>query len=196
MLDIAATWAGFKTVGFCEWEEYPRKILTQRFPGVPIWGDIRTLTGGDFYESTGLRTVDLISGGFPCQPFSAAGQRRGTADNRFLWPEMLRVIKELKPTFVLGENVDGLVSMAEPVGELVVESRSLNSRPDDDYYHAVSSQQERMLLHGIAQDIENAGYEVQIFVVPACGVDAPHRRYRIAIVGHAKHTVMADATLA
>ena len=96
-LDLAAEWAGFSSVGQCEYADYPTKILERHWPDVPRWRDIRTLTGADFYERTGLRTVDIISGGFPCQPFSTAGKQRGEEDDRYLWPEMVRVIAELRP---------------------------------------------------------------------------------------------------
>ena len=150
-LDFAAEMAGFQTVGQCEWADYPTKVLEKHWTDVPRWRDIRTLTGESFYEKTGMRTVSIISGGFPCQPFSVAGKRRGKEDDRYLWPEMLRVISELRPAWVVGENVAGIVNMA---------------------------------LDQVYADLENEGYAVQAFVIPACAVDAPHRRDRCAIVAH------------
>ena len=150
-LDLAAQWAGFTTVGQCEWADYPTKVLEKHWPDVPRWRDIRTLTGDSFYDKTGMRTVDVISGGFPCQPFSVAGKRRGKEDDRYLWPEMLRVISELRPAWVVGENVAGIVNMA---------------------------------LDQVYSDLESIGYAVQAFIIPACAVDAPHRRDRCAIVAN------------
>lgn len=152
-LDLAAEMAGFRTVGQCEWADYPTKVLEKHWPDVPRWRDIRTLTGESFHEKTRLRTVDVISGGFPCQPFSVAGKRRGKEDDRYLWPEMLRVISELRPTWVVGENVAGIVNMA---------------------------------LDQVYTDLENEGYTVQAFIIPACAVDAPHQRDRCAIMAYTK----------
>ena len=150
-LDLAAEWAGFQTVGQCEWADYQRAVLEKHWPGLPRWRDIRTLTKESFYEQTGLHTVDVISGGFPCQPFSVAGKQQGKEDDRYLWPEFIRVIRELWPAWVIGENVPGIINLA---------------------------------LDTVLADLEAEGYEVQCFLVPACGVDAPHKRNRIVIVAH------------
>ena len=103
---LAAGWAGFTTVGFVEYEDFPKRLLSRRFPCIPIHSDIHD------FDATPFRGVDLVTGGFPCQPFSAAGKQRGKEDDRWLWKEMLRVIIEAQPTWVLAENVAGLINMA------------------------------------------------------------------------------------
>jgi DNA (cytosine-5)-methyltransferase 1 len=144
---LAAGWAGFETVGFCDNEPYAQAVLKKHWPSVPIHGDIKTLDG------TAYRGVTLLTGGFPCQPFSSAGKQRGKDDDRYLWPEMLRVIQEARPTWIVGENVAGIIGLA---------------------------------LDQVCSDLEACGYEVEPIIIPACGVDAPHRRDRVWIMGNAK----------
>ncbi|MCA1669345.1 MAG: DNA cytosine methyltransferase, partial [Thermomicrobia bacterium] len=110
-LDLAASWAGFETFLFVEKDTFCQKVLAKNFPGVRIHDDIHSLTGAIVQDACPTGRVDLISGGFPCQPWSLAGKRKGKEDDRHLWPEMLRVIREVHPRFVVGENVSGFVSM-------------------------------------------------------------------------------------
>ena len=143
---LAARWAGIDTVAFCEIEPFAQKVLEKNFPGIPIFSDICKLKRSDIHGS-----VDIITGGFPCQPFSIAGKKKGTNDDRDLWPEMFRVIKEFKPTWVIGENVANFVGMA---------------------------------FERTKTDLESEGYEVQPLIIPACGVNAPHKRDRVWIVAY------------
>jgi DNA (cytosine-5)-methyltransferase 1 len=147
---LAAKWNGYRTVGFCDNEPYAQAVLKKHWPEVPCHKDIREVRG-ELYAG-----VTLLTGGFPCQPFSVAGKQRGKDDNRYLWPEMLRVIQEAKPTWIIGENVAGIVNLA---------------------------------LDQVCADLEGQGYEVEPIIVPACAVDAPHRRDRCWII--AKY--MADS---
>jgi DNA (cytosine-5)-methyltransferase 1 len=151
--DLAAEWMGWTNVFHCEWEEFPRKVLNYHFPKSISYGDIKET---DFTIHRGQ--IDILTGGFPCQPYSAAGKRLGKKDDRHLWPEMLRTIREIKPRWVVGENVRGLVNWN---GGLVFEE--------------------------VQADLENEGYEVQPFILPAAGVNAPHKRDRVWFV--AKNTV-------
>lgn len=177
---LAAHWTGaIKTAGFCEIDPYCCKVLAKNFPGIPIHGDIRELKGTD------VGPADIISGGFPCQPFSVAGKRAGAKDNRHLWPEMLRIISEVRPAWVLGENVDGLVRMGIETRVLKVESRNASRTEEFDSLRRIFTREEIMLLFSLLDDLEALGYGTLPLVIPACGVDAPHLRYRVWIVAHA-----------
>lgn len=148
--DLASEWMGWENIFQVEWDEYCQKVLSKNFPKVKRYEDIKKFDGTKYKG-----TVDIITGGFPCQPFSQAGKRKGTKDDRYLWPEMLRVIKEIKPAFVVGENVAGLLSM-----------------------------EDGKTLEGIFIDLENEGYEIESFIIPACSVGAWHRRDRIWVVAY------------
>lgn len=148
--DLAAEWAGWTNAFNCEIDPFCRKILKYHFPDAEQYGDIRTT---DF--AVWRDRIDVLTGGFPCQPFSLAGKRKGTEDDRYLWPEMLRVIRTVRPRWVVGENVYGIVNWSEG-----------------------------MVLDTVCSDLEKAGYEVQPYIIPACGVGAPHRRDRCLFVAH------------
>jgi len=171
-ISIAAEWAGFRTVAQVEQDPYCLKVLEKHWPDVHRVSDIRDFPDQDY------GAVTLVSGGFPCQPFSAAGKRRGKEDDRYLWPEMRRVIAELKPTWIVAENVAGLISMAQfdSLPELGP-SASDQYRIGDVYCRTGSG-----VLKTILEEIEALGYEVAPIVVPAAGAGAPHYRYRVFIV--------------
>ena len=111
-IDLAAEWAGFKTIGQVEKDAFANKILAKHWPGVPRWKDIKDVEVDDVIGKTGIRSPTLISGGFPCQPFSSVGLKRGKDDPRYLWPEMLRIVREYRPSWVVGENVAGIKGLA------------------------------------------------------------------------------------
>lgn len=148
--DLAAEWAGWENVFHCEWNPFGQRVLKHYWPKAESFHDI---TKSDFskYE----HSVDIISGGFPCQPFSTAGQRRGTDDTRYLWPAMLDVIRAVKPRYVVGENVHGLVNWNDG-----------------------------MVFDTVCANLEAQGYEVRAFLLPAAGVNAPHKRFRIWFVAY------------
>jgi len=137
-------WAGVQTIGFAEIDDYASRVLAKNFPGVTNYGDIRNVPDG--------LSAWLITGGFPCQPFSVAGKRRGASDDRWLWPEMAGVIERIRPVWILAENVPGII---------------------------------RMELDTVLSDLERLDYTAWPVVVPAVGVDAPHRRDRVWIVAYA-----------
>ena len=149
--------AGMETIGFCEIDPFCRRVLAKHWPDVTVHTDIRGLDGKDYKGR-----ADVICGGFPCQPFSQAGKRRGTEDDRHLWPEMLRVISEVRPTWVIGENVIGIVKME---------------------------------LDSILSDLEGEGYQTRAFIIPACSIDAPHKRDRVWIIAHANSEGKSDGPI-
>jgi DNA (cytosine-5)-methyltransferase 1 len=149
--DLAAEWMGWENVFHCEWNPFGQKVLKHYWPNSISYNDI---TKTDFSIHRGA--IDILTGGFPCQPYSAAGKRLGKEDERHLWPEMLRAIREIQPRWIVGENVLGLVNWN---GGMVFEE--------------------------VQADLEAEGYEVQPYVLPACAVNAPHRRDRVWFVAHA-----------
>jgi DNA (cytosine-5)-methyltransferase 1 len=148
--DLAAEWMGWENIFHCEWNPFSQKILKHHFPKSISYDDIKKT---DFSIHQGA--IDIISGGFPCQPYSSSGKRLGKEDDRHLWPEMLRAIRQIQPGYVVGENVRGLTNWS---GGLVFDE--------------------------VQADLEAEGYEVLPFLLPACAVNAPHRRDRIWFIAH------------
>lgn len=172
--EIAASWMGWTNVFHCEIQEFPRRVLEYFYLKSKSYEDI---TKTDFTEWRGK--IDVLTAGFPCQPFSLAGQRRGADDDRYLWPEALRAIREVQPSWFVGENVAGLVTMVQP-GEEVKVGRT-DALFEADYIYR---EEQRFTLDEICEGLEREGYAVQPFVIPACAVGAPHRRDRIWIVAN------------
>ena len=167
---------GFQTVAFCEKDNFCQRILQKHWPDVSIFDDVREVD----YDGE----IDLICGGFPCQPFSVAGQRRGTDDDRHLWPEMLALVEQHQPTWFIGENVAGLKNMAFPDSKAVLEGRTITRDTHYDHYESIYTRQETMLLNSFCKDLESIGYEVIPLIIPACSINAPHRRDRCWILAH------------
>lgn len=174
--DYAAALLGWINIFDCEIDAFCRKVLEYHFPNSVHYGDI---TKQIFKEWRGK--IDVLSGGFPCQPFSLAGQRKGADDNRYLWPEILRVIREIRPTWVVGENVAGILTMVQPGAEVEVGGQA--SLFGEDYRKRVLHRQE-YVIETIFRDLECEGYAVQPLLIPACAVGAPHRRDRIWFIAH------------
>lgn len=176
--EIAAAMLGWENLFHCEINPFGRTVLEYWFPESKSYEDI---TRTDFKEWRGR--VDVLTGGFPCQPFSYAGKRGGRNDDRYLWPEMLRAIEEIRPAWVVGENVAGITTMVEAgnVSEMGCEA-SIFPEGDDIYrYEHVST----FTVERICRDLERIGYSVQPVLIPAAAVGAPHRRDRIFFLAHA-----------
>ena len=174
--DYAAALLGWINIFDCEIDAFCRKVLEYHFPNSVHYGDI---TKQIFKEWRGK--IDVLSGGFPCQPFSLAGQRKGADDNRYLWHQMFRVIREIRPTWVVGENVAGILTMVQPGAEVEVGGQA--SLFGEDYRKRVLHRQE-YVIETICRDLEREGYAVQPLLIPACAVGAPHRRDRIWFIAH------------
>ena len=174
--EVAATMLGWENLFHCEINPFGRKVLDYWYPNSKSYEDITTT---DFREWRGR--VDVLTGGFPCQPFSYAGRRRGAEDDRYLWPSMYRAIDEIQPTWVVAENVAGILTMVEQ-GEVskVAGTASLFDAFDD--LRGRYELRETFTLQRICTDLESHGYAVQPVLVPACAVGAPHRRDRVFIV--------------
>ena len=152
----------YKTVAFCEIDKYCTLLLQKHWKGIKVYNDVKKITKEGF-EADGIESPDIITGGFPCQPFSVAGKQKGTSDDRHLWPEMFRIIKAFKPRFVIGENVPGIVNI-----------------------------QDGVVFETVCTDLESEGYEVQPFNIPAAAVGAPHQRKRIWIIATLADSVSND----
>ena len=148
--DLASEWMGWENVFHCEIAEFPRKVLHSYWPNSISYENIKET---DFTIHRG--GIDILTGGFPCQPFSMAGKRKGTEDERHLWPEMLRAIREIQPRWIVGENVFGIINWDAG-----------------------------LVFEQVQSDLEAEGYEVQSFILPAAAVDAPHRRDRVWFVAY------------
>jgi DNA (cytosine-5)-methyltransferase 1 len=146
--DLASEWMGWENVFHCEWNEFGKKVLHHYWPNAESFDDI---TKTDFTKYA--NKIDILTGGFPCQPYSSAGQRKGKEDERHLWPQMLRAIREIKPKYIVGENVFGLLNWNGG-----------------------------MVFDEVHSDLESEGYEVQAVVIPAAAVNAPHGRDRVWFV--------------
>jgi DNA (cytosine-5)-methyltransferase 1 len=161
--DLAAEWMGWQNIASCEINPFCNKVLAHYWPDAYHHDDIHTLTFDLLNEKISKKYPDwqsddiILTGGFPCQPYSQAGKRLGKEDERHLWPEMLRVIREVRPRYIVGENVSGLVNWSDG-----------------------------LVFEEVQVDLENEGYEVQAFILPACAVDAPHRRDRVWFIANAK----------
>ena len=172
--EIAAEWVGWENVFHVEINPFGRKVLEYWYPNSISYEDI---TKTDFTPFRGR--IDVLTAGFPCQPFSVAGQRKGADDDRYLWPQVVRVIRETRPAWFVGENVAGILTMVQP-GEEVEVGGCASLFGESDRKRVLLRQE--YVIETICCDLEREGYEAQPFVIPACAVGAPHRRDRVWIV--------------
>ena len=175
--EVAAAMLGWENVFHCEINEFGRRVLEYWFPESDSYEDI---TKTDFTKYRG--TIDILTGGFPCQPFSYAGKRGGQQDQRYLWPEMLRVINEVRPTWVVGENVAGIGTMVEQC-RIVDMGSEVSLFEEGDGIHRYSAEF-AFTIERICKDFESIGYSIQPMLIPACAVGAPHRRDRIFFIAN------------
>lgn len=167
--ELAAHWLGWENAFHCEINPFCKQVLKYWFNNSTSYDDI---TKTDFRKWQGK--IDVLTGGFPCQPFSVAGKRKGTEDNRYLWPEFKRAIREIRPPWVVGENVAGILSMVQPG-----EKTNMEGLPSSEY-----TVEQEFVVETICKDLEAEGYDVQPMVIPACAVGAPHRRDRVWFIAH------------
>ena len=172
--EIAASWMGWENIFHCEINPFGRKVLEYWYPNSISYEDI---TKTDFNEWRGR--IDVLTGGFPCQPFSTSGRRKGADDDRYLWPQVVRVLHEIRPAWLVCENVAGILTMVQPGQE--VEVGGGPSLFGEDYRTRTLLRQE-YVTETICRDLEREGYSVQPFVIPACAIGAPHRRDRVWFV--------------
>ena len=179
---------------FCDNDKFCQAVLKKHWPQSKIYEDIRTLSNS---ASSGVKEVRqkrkdeifLLTGGFPCQPFSQAGKRQGTSDDRYLWPEMLRVIKEFKPTWIIGENVAGIGSLFQYESISPMEGKEYSTREEAEAdFRGITERTGKNCLYLVVDDLEKIGYDVQTFIIPACAVNAPHRRDRVWFIAHRNDT--------
>ena len=182
---MAAAMMGWQNAFHCEINPFGRAVLDYWFPESKSYEDI---TKTDFREWRGK--IDILTGGFPCQPFSYAGKRGGADDNRYLWPQMLRAIDEIRPTWVVGENVAGLATMVEG-GVLADLGHEATLFGEVDGVHRFGLRS-TFTIERICRDLENHGYTVQPMLIPAAACGAPHRRDRIFILAHIADTDRRD----
>ena len=175
--EVAATMLGWENVFHCEINPFGRAVLDYWFPNSRSYDDI---TKTDFKQYRGQ--IDVLTGGFPCQPFSYAGKRGGQTDDRYLWPEMLRVIDEIRPTWVIGENVAGITTMVESC-EITDLGGETSLFEENNGVHRFRAEH-TFTIERICRDLESKGYSVQPVLIPACAVGAPHRRDRVFIVAY------------